>query len=187
MPLLSVVAVRVIGVPSKAVPVSVMVTPLMPVSLPFTAASLAKSRNTVPAMDEALTTTGPELVLLSVICSIDEVLIVALLVKVWPLDDRVTTRTGTVISPTPPELKVPRSQVKDVPPAAPVQVVPVVVPAVTANVGVPVSSIPAGRVSVTRVSSASARPAPALLRTVMRKVKVSRRLTVAGVATLLAT
>ena len=139
MPLLSVVAVRVIGVPSKAVPVSVMVTPLMPVSLPFTAASLAKSRNTVPAMDEALTTTGPELVLLSVICSIDEVLIVALLVKVWPLDDRVTTRTGTVISPTPPELKVPRSQVKDVPPAAPVQVVPVVVPAVTANVGVPVS------------------------------------------------
>ena len=84
-------------------------------------------------------------------------------------------------------LKVPSEQLKLVPPAAPVQLVAVVVPAVTSIVGAPVSCIPDGRVSDTTTSSASARPGPALLRTVTRKVKGSRRFTVPGVATLLAT
>ena len=60
----------------------------------------------------------------------------------------------------------PSVQVKSVAPAAPEQVVWLALPASTATVGVPVSSMPAGRVSVTSTSSASARPGPGLFRTV---------------------
>ncbi|HRI55763.1 MAG TPA: hypothetical protein PK170_01545, partial [Anaerolineae bacterium] len=81
------------------------------------------------------------------------------------------------MSISPPLLTVPRLQVKLVPPALPVQVVDVALPAMTVAVGVPVSSMPVGRVSETTTPSASARPAPALLRTLIVNVKSSRTFT----------
>ncbi len=149
--------------------------------------SAAKSRKTRPAIEEELTETVPEFVLFEGTWSEEVVRISAVLVKTCGSDVTVTIRTGTVISAAPPEEKVPRSQTKEVAPAAPVQVESVAVPAVTFTVGVAVSSMPAGSVSRTVTPSASDSPGPVLLRTEMTKSKLSRRLTEASLATLLAT
>ena len=187
MPSGAVVTVRETGAPSKAVPVSVIVTPPIPVSPAVIAPSAAKSRNTRPAIEDELTDTVPEFVLFPGTGSDEDVRISAVLVKTCGSDVTATIRTGTVISAVPPDENVPRSQTKDVAPALPVQVDNVAVPAVTVTPGVPVSSMPAGNVSRTVTLSASASPGPVLLRTEMTKSKASRRFTGSALATLPAT
>ena len=119
----------------------------------------------MPAIDDELIETDPELLSLPKLTSSELVAIVAVLVKLCGKAATAVTRTGTLTLTEPPLENVPKLQVKDVDPDTPVQVLVVIDPVITDAVGVPTSCIPAGRVSDRTVLSASASNAPVLLRT----------------------
>ena len=144
---------------------------------PLIAPLLLKSKKTVPATDEELTLTPPELLLLAGLTSSDDVVTDAELVKLCGRLVTVVISTGTVMLTTAPLDIVPRSQENDVPPETPVQAVAVALPDATAAVGAPASCMLAGKVSLTSTLSASSSPSPVLLRTMMTKSNTSRTLT----------
>ena len=72
---------------------------------------------------------------------------------------------------------VPNEQVNDASTAATVQLFAVVVPTVTTPAGLPTSFMPAGSASDSRTLSASDRPGPTLLRTLISKLKGSKSAT----------
>ena len=89
----------------------------------------AKDAVLVSSMPGMLTVTVPELELLAATSSKELVETDALFVKTCGFEVVTVTRTGTLMLTSPPGDTVPRLQITDVPPAAPVQAVLVTVPA----------------------------------------------------------
>ena len=180
----SVVTVRLIVEPSIAIPVKVITTPSTPKSLPSSTPSFMKSKNTLPAIEEAMTDTVPVSELLVLTSSKEDVVAEAVLLNTWPDVVIEVTRAGTVTVRFVPRSIVPKSQVKEPAPTAPVQVVLVALPALTATVIGPAISIFAGRLSVSSTSSISARPAAVRFSTSISQSNTSKMLTVDGIASL---
>ena len=138
-------------------------------------------------MDEALTVTLPLFSLFVGSVSSDDVVTVAVLVRLMPAVGTETTSTGRVMVTSAPADMVPKLQAKLVSPALLEQAPPVTLPDTRFSTCGPVRRMPLGRVSENSTLSASSSPAPVLLRRVMTQLKSSSSATLADDGTLLTT